>query len=98
MLLRFRSRNACRLYLRRCVICSAGEASAECEPDWDNEREILSHLTCIGVVGIEDPVRPEVTLFCCFEINIIIIWLGSGSILIIKFFLEVLKIMFPYFL
>ncbi|KAJ7391328.1 ATPase, Ca transporting, plasma membrane [Desmophyllum pertusum] len=37
-----------------------GEASAECEPDWENEGEILSHLTCIGVVGIEDPVRPEV--------------------------------------
>ena len=59
--------------MRRCVLCSAGEASAESEPDWDNEREILSHLTCIGVVGIEDPVRPEVTVFCYFEINIIII-------------------------
>ena len=41
-------------------VCLAGDASAECEPDWDNEHEILSHLTCIGVVGIEDPVRPEV--------------------------------------
>uniref|UniRef100_A0A1A8EZX3 Calcium-transporting ATPase n=1 Tax=Nothobranchius korthausae TaxID=1143690 RepID=A0A1A8EZX3_9TELE len=30
------------------------------EPDWDNENEILSGLTCIAVVGIEDPVRPEV--------------------------------------
>ncbi|XP_055504234.1 plasma membrane calcium-transporting ATPase 2 isoform X5 [Leucoraja erinacea] len=30
------------------------------EPDWDNENNILLDLTCIGVVGIEDPVRPEV--------------------------------------
>jgi len=42
------------------LFCLAGEASAESEPDWENEGEILSHLTCIGVVGIEDPVRPEV--------------------------------------
>ncbi|XP_051961932.1 plasma membrane calcium-transporting ATPase 3-like isoform X1 [Xyrauchen texanus] len=30
------------------------------EPDWDNEAEIVTDLTCIAVVGIEDPVRPEV--------------------------------------
>lgn len=30
------------------------------EPQWDNENEILNELTCIVVVGIEDPVRPEV--------------------------------------
>ncbi|XP_053169925.1 plasma membrane calcium-transporting ATPase 1a isoform X3 [Scomber japonicus] len=30
------------------------------EPDWDNENDILSGLTCLCVVGIEDPVRPEV--------------------------------------
>ncbi|TEA42560.1 hypothetical protein DBR06_SOUSAS1610046 [Sousa chinensis] len=29
------------------------------EPDWDNENDILNDLTCICVVGIEDPVRPE---------------------------------------
>ena len=28
--------------------------------DWDNEDEIVSDLTCIGIVGIQDPVRPEV--------------------------------------
>ncbi|XP_078530391.1 plasma membrane calcium-transporting ATPase 1 isoform X2 [Lissotriton helveticus] len=32
----------------------------EHEPEWDNETDILTGLTCIGVVGIEDPVRPEV--------------------------------------
>ncbi|XP_035848696.1 plasma membrane calcium-transporting ATPase 2-like isoform X5 [Sander lucioperca] len=30
------------------------------EPNWDNENDILNDLTCIVVVGIEDPVRPEV--------------------------------------
>ncbi|XP_077469206.1 plasma membrane calcium-transporting ATPase 3b isoform X2 [Stigmatopora argus] len=30
------------------------------EPDWENEGEIVTELTCITVVGIEDPVRPEV--------------------------------------
>uniref|UniRef100_A0A4W6FHK1 Calcium-transporting ATPase n=1 Tax=Lates calcarifer TaxID=8187 RepID=A0A4W6FHK1_LATCA len=34
--------------------------AADGEPDWDNEAHILSGLTCIAVVGIEDPVRPEV--------------------------------------
>ncbi|KAM3833828.1 plasma membrane calcium-transporting ATPase 1-like isoform 2-T2 [Diretmus argenteus] len=33
---------------------------ADGEPDWDNESDILTALTCICVVGIEDPVRPEV--------------------------------------
>ncbi|NP_001355050.1 ATPase, Ca++ transporting, plasma membrane 1 L homeolog [Xenopus laevis] len=32
----------------------------EYEPDWENENDILTGLTCIAVVGIEDPVRPEV--------------------------------------
>ncbi|XP_042315274.1 LOW QUALITY PROTEIN: plasma membrane calcium-transporting ATPase 1-like [Sceloporus undulatus] len=27
---------------------------------WDNEDDIITGLTCIAVVGIEDPVRPEV--------------------------------------
>ncbi|XP_073678768.1 plasma membrane calcium-transporting ATPase 3b [Garra rufa] len=30
------------------------------EPDWENEAEIVTDLICIAVVGIEDPVRPEV--------------------------------------
>lgn len=30
------------------------------EPDWDAENDVLNDLTCIAVVGIEDPVRPEV--------------------------------------
>lgn len=30
------------------------------QPDWDDEENIVSALTLIGIVGIEDPVRPEV--------------------------------------
>ncbi|XP_030748678.1 plasma membrane calcium-transporting ATPase 2 isoform X1 [Sitophilus oryzae] len=30
------------------------------EPNWDDEENIVSNLTCLCVVGIEDPVRPEV--------------------------------------
>ncbi|XP_071993412.1 plasma membrane calcium-transporting ATPase 4 isoform X5 [Engystomops pustulosus] len=43
------------------TICLAyRDFPAGSEPDWDNEADILSDLTCIAVVGIEDPVRPEV--------------------------------------
>lgn len=31
------------------------------EPNWDEEGDIIKDLTCILVVGIEDPVRPEVS-------------------------------------
>ena len=30
------------------------------EPNWDDEENIANNLTCLCVVGIEDPVRPEV--------------------------------------
>ncbi|KAH0630073.1 hypothetical protein JD844_012674, partial [Phrynosoma platyrhinos] len=43
------------------TICVAfREFPSSPEPDWENENDILSDLTCICVVGIEDPVRPEV--------------------------------------
>ncbi|CAJ1055996.1 plasma membrane calcium-transporting ATPase 1-like isoform X1 [Xyrichtys novacula] len=44
------------------TICLAYKdfSASEGEPDWDNEGHILTGLTCIAVVGIEDPVRPEV--------------------------------------
>ncbi|XP_027135191.1 plasma membrane calcium-transporting ATPase 3 isoform X2 [Larimichthys crocea] len=42
-----------------CVAYRDFPASAG-EPDWDSENDILNELTCIVVVGIEDPVRPEV--------------------------------------
>lgn len=42
------------------TICLAYRDFNDAEPPWDNESEILTELTCIAVVGIEDPVRPEV--------------------------------------
>uniref|UniRef100_A0A8C6LDJ3 Calcium-transporting ATPase n=1 Tax=Nothobranchius furzeri TaxID=105023 RepID=A0A8C6LDJ3_NOTFU len=43
------------------TICIAyRDLSPNPEPEWDNEAEIVTELTCITVVGIEDPVRPEV--------------------------------------
>ncbi|KAJ8983080.1 hypothetical protein NQ317_007122 [Molorchus minor] len=32
----------------------------ENEPNWEDEENIVNNLTCLCVVGIEDPVRPEV--------------------------------------
>ncbi|TKC44348.1 hypothetical protein EI555_005131, partial [Monodon monoceros] len=42
------------------TICIAYRDFSDGEPPWDSESEILTELTCIAVVGIEDPVRPEV--------------------------------------
>uniref|UniRef100_A0A1I8GWH9 Calcium-transporting ATPase n=1 Tax=Macrostomum lignano TaxID=282301 RepID=A0A1I8GWH9_9PLAT len=46
------------------VPASAGpgpsDAAFKEEPNWDDEDFIVSKLTCIAIVGIEDPVRPEV--------------------------------------
>ncbi|XP_017962601.1 plasma membrane calcium-transporting ATPase 1 [Drosophila navojoa] len=36
------------------------EVHIDAEPNWDDEENIMSNLTCLCVVGIEDPVRPEV--------------------------------------
>nr|XP_051677184.1 plasma membrane calcium-transporting ATPase 4 isoform X2 [Oryctolagus cuniculus] len=42
------------------TICIAYRDFNNAEPSWDNESQVLTELTCIAVVGIEDPVRPEV--------------------------------------
>uniref|UniRef100_A0A7N8XC34 Calcium-transporting ATPase n=1 Tax=Mastacembelus armatus TaxID=205130 RepID=A0A7N8XC34_9TELE len=43
------------------TICVAyRDFSSNPEPNWEDENNILSDLTAICVVGIEDPVRPEV--------------------------------------
>lgn len=49
-------------YVRR-KNSAANEIQLEGEPDWDDEDLIVSRLTCLCIVGIEDPVRPEVS--CC---------------------------------
>ncbi|XP_026881677.2 plasma membrane calcium-transporting ATPase 3a isoform X5 [Electrophorus electricus] len=43
------------------TICVAyRDLPADPVPPWENEADIITNLTCITVVGIEDPVRPEV--------------------------------------
>ncbi|XP_014331441.1 plasma membrane calcium-transporting ATPase 2 isoform X6 [Xiphophorus maculatus] len=43
------------------TICVAyRDFASDPEPKWDDENNILTDLTAICVVGIEDPVRPEV--------------------------------------
>ncbi|XP_056292472.1 plasma membrane calcium-transporting ATPase 1-like isoform X1 [Pseudoliparis swirei] len=46
--------------LRTICVAYRDFPAAAGEPNWDNENEIVNDLTCIVVVGIEDPVRPEV--------------------------------------
>lgn len=36
------------------------EVLSEGDPNWDDEDNIVRDLTCLCIVGIEDPVRPEV--------------------------------------
>ena len=31
------------------------------EVDWDEEEAVVSELVLLGIVGIQDPVRPEVS-------------------------------------
>lgn len=39
---------------------TANEMAMTVEPNWDDEESIIGNLTFLGIVGIEDPVRPEV--------------------------------------
>lgn len=44
------------------TICVAyRDFTGEPKPNWEDENSILNDLTAICVVGIEDPVRPEVS-------------------------------------
>ncbi|XP_072422657.1 plasma membrane calcium-transporting ATPase 2-like [Chiloscyllium punctatum] len=55
------------------TICVAyRDLEAEPEPEWTNEREIMADMVCLCVVGIEDPVRPEVpeAILCCQQAGI----------------------------
>ena len=36
------------------------QVHVDSEPNWADEEKIIYNMTCIAVVGIEDPVRPEV--------------------------------------
>ena len=52
------------------TICVAyKDIPADAEPDWEDEEGTLKGLTCISIVGIEDPVRPEVRYILLSERN-----------------------------
>lgn len=51
------------------------------EPDWENEIDILTRLTCVCVVGIEDPVRPEVQSISRVQTFLTLICKGFKTIL-----------------
>jgi Ca2+ transporting ATPase len=44
------------------------EVLNEGDPNWDDEDGIVSGLTCVCIVGIEDPVRPEVSFTFSIEL------------------------------
>ena len=37
-------------------------------PNWDDEDSIVKNLTCVCLVGIEDPVRDEVMIEKAFNL------------------------------
>ncbi|RTG84304.1 Ca2+ transporting ATPase, plasma membrane [Schistosoma bovis] len=39
---------------------SPNDMIVQSEPNWDDEEHLLEGLTLLGIIGIEDPVRPEV--------------------------------------
>ncbi len=38
----------------------SNQVKVDSEPNWEEEEKIVDNMTCVCVVGIEDPVRPEV--------------------------------------
>lgn len=42
------------------TICVAYKDLGKEAQNWDDEEKIINDLVCIGIVGIEDPVRKEV--------------------------------------
>ena len=39
--------------------------------NWEDEASVMTDLTCVCIVGIEDPVRDEVCSCCFPEISIV---------------------------
>ena len=63
------------------TICIAYRDLGKEKQNWDDEDKIIKDLICIGLVGIEDPVRDEVSEFykslpACRPI---LLYLGTGS-------------------
>lgn len=51
------------------------EVHIDNEPNWDDESNIVNNLTCLCVVGIEDPVRPEVLFLFCLIAYLCILYI-----------------------
>ena len=49
----------------RTIAMAYKDFPADSPPDWDQENVVVSNLTCVGITGIEDPVRPEVSYDLC---------------------------------
>lgn len=47
-------------YLLDCNGSTTNVQIVTCKPDFDDENLVVSDLTCLGIFGIEDPVRLEV--------------------------------------
>lgn len=45
------------------TICIAYKDFHETPENWNDEEFIFRDLTCVCICGIEDPVRPEVTIY-----------------------------------
>lgn len=56
------------------------------EPNWDDEEHTVNNLTCLGLVGIEDPVRPEVSVIHVINLSVMFqlrfVLSGHGMILL----------------
>lgn len=54
------------MYVNAGSSATSNDENMSGEPQWDDEDNIVSKLTCLGILGIEDPVRPEVssTVYC----------------------------------
>lgn len=39
------------------------QVSSPSAPNWDDEDEVIKDLTCIAIIGIQDPVRDEVEIY-----------------------------------
>ena len=61
---------------------ASNEVAYRAEPNWSIEEAVTSELTALAVVGIADPLRPEVVdaIRQCQEAGITVRWVvGGGS-------------------
>lgn len=52
----------------RTIALAYRDFPASSPPDWEQENTVVCNLTCIGITGIEDPVRSEVRVLVFIKI------------------------------